>query len=128
MMTTGPSSSQTPYLVASEPNVRFTSIATVGDAIGTRAGGGDYRMTGIPDGLGAYDNGDGTITILMNHELRDTAGVVRAHGAKGAFVSKWQIRKKDLKVLNGEDLIKKVIVSSGTTTLDRLCSADLAAP
>lgn len=126
---TGPSSSQSPYIVPQTAGVEFTSILTVGDEVKKKHKGNEtYRMVGIPDGLGAYDNGDGTITVLMNHELRDTAGVVRAHGAKGAFVSKWQIRKKDLKVLNGEDLIKKVIFSSGATTLDRLCSADLAAP
>src|SRR5574340_653946 len=125
----GPSSSQSPYLVPQTAGVEFTSILTVGDEVKKKHKGDEtYRMAGIPDGLGVYENGDGTITVLMNHELRDTVGVVRAHGARGAFVSKWQIRKKDLKVLNGEDLIKNVIVSSGTTTLSRLCSADLAAP
>jgi hypothetical protein len=63
-------------------------------------------MAGIPDGLGAFDNGDGTITVLMNHELAATAGVPRAHGGTGAFVSRWQIRKSDLRVLNGRDLIE----------------------
>ncbi|HEY6043410.1 MAG TPA: hypothetical protein VIU43_00795 [Nitrosospira sp.] len=125
----GPSSSQSPYLVPQAGGVEFTSILTVGDEVKKKHKGNEtYRMTGIPDGLGVYENGDGTITVLMNHELRDNVGVVRAHGAKGAFVSKWQIRKKDLKVLNGEDLIHKVVVTSGTTTLNRLCSADLAAP
>ena len=124
----GPSSSQSPYLVPQAGGVEFTSILTVGDEVKKKHKGNEtYRMTGIPDGLGVYENGDGTITVLMNHELRDNVGVVRAHGAKGAFVSKWQIRKKDLKVLNGEDLIHKVVVTSGTTTLNRLCS-DLAAP
>jgi len=37
-------------------------------------------------GLGAFDNGDGTFTVLMNHELGATSGVARAHGGKGAFV------------------------------------------
>lgn len=125
----GPSSSQSPYLVPQTAGVEFTSILTVGDEVKKKHKGDEtYRMAGIPDGLGVYENGDGTITVLMNHELRDTVGVVRAHGAKGAFVSKWQIRKKDLKVLNGEDLIKNIIISSGTTTLSRLCSADLGAP
>jgi hypothetical protein len=86
-------------------------------------------MVGIPDGLGAYDNNDGTITVLMNHELRNTAGVVRNHGDKGAFVSKWQIRKNDLKVLNGEDLIKKLeLTNPDQTAINRLCSADLPMP
>src|SRR5690242_10089841 len=125
----GPSSSQSPYLVPQTAGVEFTSILTVGDEVKKKHKGNEtYRMVGIPDGLGAYDNGDGTITVLMNHELRDTVGVVRAHGARGAFVSKWQVRKKDLKVLNGEDLIKNAVIYSGTTTLNRLCSADLAAP
>ena len=125
----GPSSSQSPYLVPQAAGIEFTSILTVGDEVKKKHKGNEtYRMAGIPDGLGAYDNGDGTITVLMNHELRDSVGVVRAHGAKGAFISKWQIRKNDLKVLNGEDLIRKIVVFSGTTTLNRLCSADLAAP
>ena len=50
-----------------------------------------YRMAGIPDGLGALDNGEGTITVLMSHELTATAGVSRTHGGTGAFVSRWQI-------------------------------------
>jgi hypothetical protein len=37
-----------------------------------------YRMVGIPDGLGAFDNGDRTFTLLMNHELGSTLGAVRA--------------------------------------------------
>ena len=126
---TGPSSSQTPYLTPIAQGVEFTSILTVGDEVRKKHKGNEtYRMAGIPDGLGAYDNGDGTLTVLMNHELRDTVGVVRAHGAKGAFVSKWQIRKSDLKVLNGEDLIDKLVLSSGPTAISRLCSADLPAP
>jgi hypothetical protein len=39
-------------------------------------------MVGISDGLGAFDNGDGTFTVLMNHEIANTLGVTRAHGAK----------------------------------------------
>src|SRR5262245_4777082 len=89
--TTGPSSSQSPYLVPVEAGVEFTSILTVGDSVKKKnTADQTYRMVGIPDGLGAYDNGDGTITVLMNHELRNTQGVTRAHGAIGAFVSRWQ--------------------------------------
>ncbi len=45
-------------------------ILTVGDSVNTKLDGvSPYRMVGIPDGLGAYDNGDGTFTVLMNHEL-----------------------------------------------------------
>ena len=127
--TTGPSSSDPPYLVRHVPGVTTTSVLTVGDAVG------GYRMVGIPDGLGAYDNGDGTFTVLMNHELPSTAGVVRAHGGKGAFVSKWVIDKATLQVRSGADLIRRVFLSSNgqyvqtpNVTFNRFCSADLAAP
>lgn len=127
---TGPSSSQTPYLKPTAADVEFTSILTVGDRVKKKhKGNNTYRMAGIPDGLGAYDNGDGTITLLMNHELGNTKGVVRDHGAKGSFVSKWQIRKSDLKVLNGEDLIQTLVLADPSkTAINRLCSADMAAP
>lgn len=118
--TTGPSTDTKPYVVRSQPGVVTKSILTVGDGVG------GYRMAGIPDGLGAYDNGDGTFTLLSNHELRPGTGAVRDHGQRGAFVSKWTIDKGSLRVEKGEDLVKQVVVSSGTTEMNRLCSADLA--
>lgn len=129
----GPSTTTTPYLVASAPGVAFTSILSVGDSVPHRHRDKPrYRMVGGPDGLGAYDNGDGTITVLMNHELSPTEGVARAHGARGAFVSRWQIRKSDLKVLNGADLIDTVHLWNGSehvaaaqAAFNRFCSADL---
>lgn len=135
--TTGPSSSHSPYIVPVAPGVDFTSILTVGDSVKKKNGasGETYRMVGIPDGLGAYDNRDGTFTVLMNHEIPSSQGVARVHGGKGAFVSRWQIRKKDLKVLNGEDLTTTVKLWNGATetwvdgtnvAMSRLCSADLA--
>jgi len=63
-MPIGPSTTQTPYIVAAEPNVRLTSILTVGDQVGAKPDGAPWLMVGIPDGLGAFDNGDGTITDL----------------------------------------------------------------
>ena len=130
---TGPSSSQSPYLIRSAPGVVIKSILTTGDAALN-----GYRMVGVPDGLGAFDNGDGTFTVLMNHELAANLGIPRAHGAAGAFVSKWIIRTSDLQVLSGEDLIQAVAIwnpASGTwnapatgVTFARFCSATLAAP
>lgn len=103
----GPSSSQTPYVIPTGPGVAV-SILTVGDSVNNKPDGTPYRLVGVPDGLGAFDNGDGTFTLLVNHELRETAGAVRAHGAKGAFVSKWVIEKGTLRVVHGEDLIQYV--------------------
>jgi Bacterial protein of unknown function (DUF839) len=140
---TGPSSSQSPYLLPARPGVATKSILTVGDSVNTKPDGvTPYRMVGIPDGLGAFDNGDGTFTVLMNHELSSSAGEIRAHGARGAFVSKWTIRTSDLAVLEGEDLIQTLYTwnpalnggagdwqvsntDAAPTRLNRLCSADL---
>ncbi len=70
----GPSSSATPYYL-SVGTADITSLLTVGDSVRPMPNGVDpYRMVGIPDGLGAFDNGDGTFTLLMNHEIGATAG------------------------------------------------------
>jgi len=127
---TGPSSSQTPYLTPTAPGWSSTSILTVGDAIG------GYQMVGIPDGLGAFDNGDGTMTVLANHELGNTSGTIRGHGAIGAFVSKWVINTSTWQVISGGDLVTSAanqLMWNGTTwaqpstpyAIARLCSADL---
>jgi hypothetical protein len=132
----GPSSSQTPYLVSTDPQVYTESLLTVGDSVD------GYKMARIPDGLGAFDNGDGTFTVLMNHEIRDTLGAVRAHGATGAFVSEWVFDKTTLEVKSGQDLIQNVFTYDATTNsyvehnadlgnglaFNRFCSADLADP
>jgi hypothetical protein len=57
-------------------------------------------MVGIPDGLGAFDNGDGTMTVLMNHELGATSGAVREHGSTGAFVSRLVVDLDTLEVVS----------------------------
>src|SRR6476620_1793422 len=84
----GPSSSQTPYVTPTAPGWHVTSIVSAGDAADN-----GYKMVGIPDGLGAYDSGNGTFTVLINHELGASYGIARAHGATGAFVSEWVINK-----------------------------------
>jgi hypothetical protein len=129
----GPSSSKGPYLVRSQEGVVLKSILTTGDSV-SKVGGGTYRMAGIPDGLGAFDNGDGTFTVLMNHEIADTLGIPRAHGGNGAFVSSWVVRKSDLSVVSGQDLIKQVYLWNGSSytltpavKFSRFCSADLPA-
>jgi hypothetical protein len=125
----GPTSSHTPYVLPSAPGVKTASLLTTGDSVG------GYRMAGIPDGLGAFDNGDGTFTLLMNHELGNGSGTIRAHGSKGAFVSRWVIDEHDLSVMSGSDLIKDVFLwdaglqrsfaASTTFAFNRFCSGDL---
>ena len=102
-------------------------------------------MVGIPDGLGAFNNGDDTFTVLMNHEIPHPMGATRAHGHLGAFISEWIINKSDLSVVSVNDFIgdtHSVFLSNNnpaislahsgflagdTTAFSRLCSADLGA-
>lgn len=138
----GPSTASTPYVLPVLPATETISLLTVDNTGGTpddtvpRISGGTYGMSGIPDGMGAFDNGDGTFTLLMNHEFANTAGSTHDHGAAGAFVSRWIILKNSLFVNGGEDLMKQIYGWNSTTqsnnatpspfAFNRYCSADLA--
>ena len=138
----GPSTNTNSYQVPVAPGVRITSILTAGDTVN------GYRMVGIPDGIGAWDNGDSTWTLVMNHELGNSSGVIRAHGSRGAFVSKWILSKNvnNMQVLSGSDLTQRIhLYDAGTNSyttystsnplpsstagngLTRFCSGDLPA-
>lgn len=107
-------------------------LLNVGNAVGEKS----YRMVGIPDGLGALDNGDGTLSIYMNHEIGKDQGKNRKHFGRGAFVSHWMLDVATLKITAGDDLIKQVKlwlpddqkhVNAPAYSFNRLCSADLPA-
>lgn len=131
----------TPYVLPVDTRTETISLLTVDntgstpDDVVPKFGGGFYGMAGIPDGLGAFDNGDGTFTLLVNHELGINSGVVRDHGGKGAFVSRWSISIDTLNVLYGGDLIQQVYgwdppreqvnVTPEVGNFNRFCSADL---
>lgn len=121
---TGPSSSQSPYLlpVPSATGVQTVSLLTVGDSVG------GYRLVGIPDGMGAYQRAPNarSFALLVNHELNTTSGIPRLHGQAGAFVSFWGISRLDKSVFLGRDHIQTVSNTTGTTAIGRLCSGDLA--
>jgi hypothetical protein len=127
---TGPSTAVGPYILPVATGVTTTSMLTVPESVG------GYKMVGIPDGLGAFDNNNGTFTLLMNQELGNTVGSVRAHGAKGSFVSKWIINKSDLSIVSGSDLMTSVYgwnsttqslnTTTSTIAFNRFCSADLS--
>jgi hypothetical protein len=106
-------------------------------------------MAGIPDGLGALagkldDHGNliadkAYMTVLMNHEIPEGQGWIRAHGRVGAFVSQWTIHLNTLQVKWGQDLVQDVLAWNAATDgysvvtglaeaeMGRLCSADLPA-
>jgi hypothetical protein len=135
-MATGPSTAQTPYLVPTRSGVSFTSIISAGDGLA----GSTWKFVGLPDGIGAFDNGNGTVTVLLNHELSGNAGIVRAHGSAGAFVDRLVIDIDSLRVVSAGELVTSggnifttdlatgTVYSAGTTAFNHICSADLAAP
>ncbi len=123
--------SGTPYLLPTASGVEFEPILTTGDSVGA------YTMAGTPDGLGAFDNGDGTFTLLMNHEFSVGSSTAHTHNASattpsGSFIDRLVISKSDLSVLSGGDQIQTVLNGSTFTPLtgnalnfNRFCSADL---
>ncbi|MFN9644233.1 MAG: choice-of-anchor I domain-containing protein [Cyanobacteriota bacterium] len=122
------------FLVGTEGRAVFREVIEAGEVSNN-----GYRFNGIPDGIGVMDNGDGTLRVLVNHELGITAGDVRAHGSKGAYVSDLIIDKATLAVTSGKDFLASANDlflasadgsnwSSGTTTaFARFCSGDLPA-
>lgn len=140
---TGPSTTTSPYVLPVADDVRITSLLTVGD-LGSAGNG--YELVGIPDGLGMSRDGH-DLVLYANHELRDAQGIVRRHGQTGAFVSRWVIDPKTLKVKSGSDLIDPgvrfwdypngMLVTAGArfadlaaqdATFGRFCSGTLSAP
>ena len=125
----------TPYVVPIASGWSSTALLTTGNTIH------GYRMAGTPDGLGAFDNGDRTITLCMNHEFAADSGAMRAHGGTGAFVSRWLINKDTLEIVSGRDFVdapQKLHLWTGAgwktanrlagdlRKINRLCSSDLA--
>ena len=122
------------YLVPTSDRSAFREIIGAGE----RANNG-YVFDGTPDGVGVIDNGDGTLKVLVNHEFGSTAGDVRAHGSKGAYVSELTIDKATLTVIAGKDFLQSANslflasadgtawTSGATTAFNRFCSGDLAA-
>jgi hypothetical protein len=140
----GPSTGSMPYVLPLQAGTETISILTTDntganpDDTVPKVGGGTYGFDGIPDGIGAYDNGDGTFTVLVNHEVPSSLGVARAHGGVGAYVSELVINKNTLAVVSGQDLIQTVFSWNSATqstgpaitnaVFFRFCSADLAEP
>jgi len=100
---TGPNTTTAPYVLPVASGVDITSLLTVSDA---GAADNGFEMVGIPDGLGARRSPSGGVEVFNNQELVATAGVVRAHGQKGAFVTRYTIDPATNAVKAGADLIQ----------------------
>ena len=56
-------------------SLKISSLLTNGEVTnGLQPGSSVYVAPGIFDGMGAYDNHDGTYSLLVNHELGNTNG------------------------------------------------------
>lgn len=136
----GPSSTRTsyqvPYNAASGVVRNITSIVSTLDLVPTTGAlATPFEIAGILDGLGAYDNGNGTVTVLASHEINTAQGVVRRHGARGTFVSELILDKNTLQVISAQDLIHTFVLdgvdrnvaNNNAIALGRFCSSDLPA-
>ena len=106
----GSMTAKRPFLVATDSaTLEITPIITAGEMVG------DYQMAGVPDGLGAYQDG-ADVVLFMNHEL------TTADGANASFarVSRLVLDGKTGAVTSGSYAL------DGTEGYERLCSASLA--
>ncbi|MFM9090018.1 MAG: alkaline phosphatase PhoX, partial [Cyanobium sp.] len=126
--------------------LRLSSLLTVGESTaGLPSSDIPYLPPGRMDGMGAYDNGDGTITLLVNHELQATDGsAINVTGLNanvtGARISRFVIAKDldnnpangyQARVLSGGlayDEVKSVDPTFARGGLTRLCGANLSNP
>lgn len=114
----GPSSGMESFVTSTVEGLDVWALLTTGDIVPNPEYDGDWRLGGIVDGMGAFDNGDDTWTLLVNHEIFGNAdnpfGRVRAHGGAGSWVSELIITKPghpdgDFVVLEGRDLSTQVM-------------------
>jgi hypothetical protein len=132
-----------PYTVPVGGEYQVVPILSVGDKVPeTSDPSKQYQMVGIPDGLGAYANPDGTVSVLMNHELtKNTTSqpVIGGPLNRGALISRF-ILAQDGSVLSGERAYDTVFdhfagtsfpaadSTNGSRAFSRFCSASIAGP
>jgi hypothetical protein len=100
-----------PYLVPLGSGAAVDPIISAGDIVG------GYQMTGIPDGLGAFKDGDNTLQVMMNHELGRSFPAVPP--GVDARISKLTLNRKTHGVIDASYLF------TGQEFFERFCSATL---
>jgi len=109
---TQPGTSQLPYAIPTTTGVTLQPLLSVGDTV-TRTSNSapdGYRLTGIPDGMGAHRDEQGMIHVFLNHEFGDGRGgnliytipVVGEPGIKGAYVSELILDPDNGNVVSGD--------------------------
>jgi hypothetical protein len=131
-----------PYAVGIAGGYTTQKLISAGDTVPeTSDPTKQFKFVGIPDGLGAHQNPNGTTTVYVNHELTNSTTsepVVGAPLNRGAFVSKLTLAS-DGTVLSGERAYDWVYdentlvgpaaaVGNATRPFSRFCSGSLAGP
>src|SRR5688572_9393279 len=93
------------YAVPLVPDYSIVPLISSGDRV-PRTGlpGLEYQFVGIPDGLGAHQNADGTVALFMNHEFGNNSQHEPCFLQplnRGAIVSKFTLAA-DGSVLDGD--------------------------
>jgi len=95
------------YVVSTNSAATVSQILTTGDSVA-----GSAKWQGIPDGMGAIKNPDGTVSVFVNHELSANdpfvAKTERAYGGYGSTISKVTTNAAGTSVTKIESAIKKV--------------------
>lgn len=138
------------YAAAIGPNPEYIvePLFSVGETVPETSNPANrYQMIGLPDGMGAHRNADGTLTVFLSHELTGSATatggtqsepLLGAPKNRGAFVSKF-ILSNTGRVLSGERAYDTVYINdtlvgpaaevgNNTRPFARFCSASLAGP
>jgi hypothetical protein len=137
------------YLISASDGATLSVIATTGDTISNEV------LRGVPDGMGALKNADGTITLLSNHEISTSADFANKKdtGTWGSSISKMTFDPATKKITKMENWMKSMTYFNyntekwgstweqslpvgtpatdaygaliGTNGINRLCSGDL---
>ena len=126
--------------VAGGPVLTINSLITNGEFTNGTAPGSVYVPPGIFDGQGAYSNGDGTYTLLVNHETGASVGYAYTveglnPSVTGSRISKFIVdidaddnaaHGLQSRIVSGGLAYDKVI-GTDTNGFDRFCSANYEA-
>jgi hypothetical protein len=137
------------YLIPASDGASLAVIATTGDTISNEI------LRGVPDGMGAMKNKDGTLTLLSNHEISTSADFANKKdtGTWGSSISKMTFDPATKKITKMENWMKSMSYYNyatekwgstweqslpvgtpatdaygaiiGTNGINRLCSGDL---
>lgn len=103
------------YVISATDGATISVVATTGDTVGTEV------LRGVPDGMGALKNADGTLTLLSNHEISLSSAVAQASksttGTWGSSISKMVYDPATNKITKIENLIKNMSYYNYSTAL-----------